>query len=70
VLSGIVEQIVFEGPTVRLTVDVEGTPIKVTSGGLERLSLLNREAMRIRFRFRDVTLVKPEPAAVGATVDQ
>jgi putative spermidine/putrescine transport system ATP-binding protein len=62
VLSGIVDQIVFEGPTVRLVVDVDGTPIKVTSGGLERLSLLNRESMRLRLRLRDVTLVKPEAA--------
>ena len=66
VLSGVVDQIVFEGPTVRLTVDVNGIPLKVTSSGIERLSLLNKESMRIRFRLRDVTLVKPEPATVGA----
>ena len=61
VLSGMVDQIVFEGPTVRLVVDVDGTPIKVTSSGLERLSLLNREAMRLNLRLQDVTLVKPTP---------
>jgi ABC-type Fe3+/spermidine/putrescine transport system ATPase subunit len=63
VLSGVVEQIVFEGPTVRLVVDVDGQPIKITSSGLDRLSLLHREAMRLRLRLQDVTLVKPDPAA-------
>ncbi|HET7055537.1 MAG TPA: TOBE domain-containing protein, partial [Thermomicrobiales bacterium] len=60
ILTGTVDQIVFEGPTVRLTVDVDGTPIKVTSSGLERLSLLNTESMRVRLKLQDVTLVKPE----------
>ena len=60
VISGTVDQIVFEGPTVRMTVDADGTPIEVTASGLERLALLNRESMRIRLRLRDVTLVKAE----------
>jgi ABC-type Fe3+/spermidine/putrescine transport system ATPase subunit len=60
VLSGTVDQIVFEGPTVRLTVDADGTPIELMASGLERLALLNRESMRIRFRLQDVTLVKAE----------
>jgi putative spermidine/putrescine transport system ATP-binding protein len=62
-LEGVVDQIVFEGPTVRLTVDLDGTPVKILSSGLERLSLLNRESMRIRFRLADITLVKPGAAA-------
>jgi ABC-type Fe3+/spermidine/putrescine transport system ATPase subunit len=60
VVSGTVDQIVFEGPTVRLTVDADGTPIELMASGLERLALLNRESMRIRFRLQDVTLVKAE----------
>jgi putative spermidine/putrescine transport system ATP-binding protein/spermidine/putrescine transport system ATP-binding protein len=63
VISGTVDQIVFEGPTVRMTVDADGTPIEVTASGLERLALLNRESMRIRFRLRDVSLVKGEQLA-------
>jgi ABC-type Fe3+/spermidine/putrescine transport system ATPase subunit len=59
-ISGTVDQIVFEGPTVRMTVDAGGTPIEVTASGLERLALLNRESMKIHFRLRDVTLVKAE----------
>jgi ABC-type Fe3+/spermidine/putrescine transport system ATPase subunit len=57
-LTGRVDQIVFEGPTVRLTVDVDGTPVQITAGGLERLELLNQQGMRIRFKFRDLTLVR------------
>jgi putative spermidine/putrescine transport system ATP-binding protein len=57
-LTGTVEQLVFEGPTVRLTALVGGNPIQITSSGLERLELLNRQGMAIRFRFQDVALVK------------
>ena len=65
VLTGIVDQIVFEGPTVRLVVDVDGTPIKVTSSGHERLELLHKESMRVNLRLQDVTLVKPEPGVTA-----
>ncbi len=57
IVTGRVDQIVFEGPTLRLTIDVNGISIEVISGGIERLSLMNREQMQIRFRLRDVTLV-------------
>jgi ABC-type Fe3+/spermidine/putrescine transport system ATPase subunit len=65
VLTGIVDQIVFEGPTVLLVVDVDGTPIKVTSSGHERLELLHKESMRVNLRLQDVTLVKPEPGVTA-----
>jgi hypothetical protein len=65
VLSGTVDQIVFEGPTVRLVVDVDGTEIKVTSSGHERLDLLNKGSMRVNLRLQDVTLVKPEPGTIA-----
>ena len=65
VLSGLVDQIVFEGPTVRLVVDVDGTPIKVTSSGHERLDLLSKGSMRVNLRLQEVTLVRPEQGAAG-----
>jgi putative spermidine/putrescine transport system ATP-binding protein len=65
VLTGTVDQIVFEGPTVRLVVDVDGTPIKVTSSGHERLDLLSKGSMRVNLRLQDVTLVRPEQGAAG-----
>jgi ABC-type Fe3+/spermidine/putrescine transport system ATPase subunit len=61
VFEGLVDQIVFEGPTVRLTLDCEGTPLKVAVGGLERLTLLDVGKKRLRVRPRQVSLVR-EPA--------
>jgi TOBE domain len=61
VFEGLVDQIVFEGPTVRLTLDCDGVPLKVTVGGLERLTLLDVGKKRLRVRPRQVSLVK-EPA--------
>ncbi len=64
-LRGRVEQIVFEGPTVRLLVDVDGTPIKVTAGGIERLTLLDKEHRDVTLRLQDVTVVRDDPNVVA-----
>jgi ABC-type Fe3+/spermidine/putrescine transport system ATPase subunit len=64
-LHGRVEQIVFEGPTVRLLVDVDGTPIKVTAGGIERLTLLDRERRDVALRLQDVTVVRDDPSVTA-----
>ena len=57
-VTGTVEQIVFEGPTVRLTVDVDGTPLNVSASGIERLTLLDKGDKQVTLRFQDVSLVK------------
>jgi len=57
VIEGTIEQIVFEGPVVRLTVDAGGTPIKVNAGGPERLTLLDGGHRKVRLRLRDVSIV-------------
>ena len=59
-VRGRVDQIVFEGPTVRLLVDVEGTPIKVTAGGIERLTLLDKEHRDVTLRLQEVTVVRDD----------
>ena len=59
-VRGRVDQIVFEGPTVRLLVDVEGTPIKVTAGGIERLTLLDKEHRNVTLRLQEVTVVRDD----------
>ena len=56
-VTGTVEQIVFEGPTVRLQVDCEGTPLHVSASGVERLTLLDKGEKRVTLRFHDVSLV-------------
>ncbi len=57
-VTGVVEQIVFEGPTVRLTVDVDGAPLNVSASGIERLTLLDKGEKQVTLRFQDVSLVR------------
>jgi len=61
-VRGRIDQIVFEGPTVRLIVDADGVPIKATAGGLGRLTLLSQEQRDVLLRLHDVTVVRDEPA--------
>ena len=64
-VRGRIEQIVFEGPTVRLIVDAAGTSIKATAGGLERLTLLDKERRDVLLRLQDVTVVRDDPAVAA-----
>ena len=61
-VRGRIDQIVFEGPTVRLIVDADGVPIKATAGGLERLTLLDQERRDVVLRLQEVTVVRDDPA--------
>jgi ABC-type Fe3+/spermidine/putrescine transport system ATPase subunit len=61
-VRGRIDQVVFEGPTVRLIVDVDGVPIKATAGGLGRLTLLDQERRDVTLRLQEVTIVRDEPA--------
>jgi spermidine/putrescine transport system ATP-binding protein len=61
-VTGKVDQIIFEGPTVRLTVDSDGIPLHVIVGGVDRLTLLDKSDRILRLRLRDVSLV-PQSAA-------
>jgi len=63
IVEGAIEQIVFEGPTVRLTVDVNGTPLKINAGGPERLTLLDGGHRKLRLRLRDVSIVPVHTAS-------
>jgi ABC-type Fe3+/spermidine/putrescine transport system ATPase subunit len=64
-VRGRVEQIVFEGPTVRLVVDANGTAIKAIAGGLGRLTLLDKEQRDVILRLQEVTVVRDEPAVAA-----
>jgi ABC-type Fe3+/spermidine/putrescine transport system ATPase subunit len=55
-----VEQIVFEGPTVRMVLDADGTPIKATVSGHGRLTLLDKEQRKVLLRLQDVSVVRDE----------
>jgi ABC-type Fe3+/spermidine/putrescine transport system ATPase subunit len=61
-IRGRIDQIVFEGPTVRLIVDANGVPIKATAGGIGRLTLLAQEQRDVVLRLQEVTVVRDEPA--------
>lgn len=63
VVEGRVDQVVFEGPSVRLTVDADGLPLRVTISGVERLTLLDASHRRLRLRLREVSLVRASAAA-------
>ncbi|CAN5727502.1 ABC transporter ATP-binding protein [soil metagenome] len=58
IVSGTIAQVVFEGPTVRLTVDVGGTPLYVNVSGVQRLTLLDRERQTLRLRLVEPSIVK------------
>jgi len=61
VIDATVEQIVFEGPTVRLNVDASGQLLEVAVGGLERLTLIDAARRSLRLRLREVSLVPANP---------
>ncbi|HET8524346.1 MAG TPA: ABC transporter ATP-binding protein [Thermomicrobiales bacterium] len=65
VVEGTVEQIVFEGPNVLLTLETNGLELKLSVSGVERLTLLDSSHRTLRVRPREVSLVQaaPVPAA-------
>ena len=64
-IRGRIEQIVFEGPTVRILVDAAGTPIRATAGGVERLTLLDKEHRDVMLRLQQVTVVRNDVSAAA-----
>lgn len=66
IVEGTVEQIVFEGPVVRLVVDVAGNPVNVTASGAERLTLLDKESKTLMLRLGDASIVKSEATPLSA----
>jgi ABC-type Fe3+/spermidine/putrescine transport system ATPase subunit len=64
-VRGRIDQIVFEGPTVRLVVDADGLAIKATAGGLRRLTLLAHERREVVLRLQEVTVVRDDPATAA-----
>ncbi len=63
VVEGMIEQIVFEGPTVRVTIDANGFSLKVNVGGVERLTLIEGGRRTVRLKLDEITLVKSTGAA-------
>lgn len=55
-VEGMVEQIIFEGPTAQLRVNVSGQTLRVDVAGSERLKLLDQRGL-IRLGFDEVNLI-------------
>jgi ABC-type Fe3+/spermidine/putrescine transport system ATPase subunit len=56
VVEGIIDRVIFEGPTAQLRVDVDGHELRADVSGTERLTLVQR-AGRVRLGFNDVTVI-------------
>jgi putative spermidine/putrescine transport system ATP-binding protein len=61
IVEGKIEHIVFEGPTVRMTVSVNEVPLEVAVSGIERLTLIDGARRDIRLKLREVSLVPASP---------
>jgi putative spermidine/putrescine transport system ATP-binding protein len=60
VLEGVIDRVIFEGPTAQLRVDVGGREIRADVSGSERLTLVERHG-RVRLGFSDITVI-PAPS--------
>jgi len=56
VVEGVIDRVIFEGPTAQLRVDVGGREIRADVSGGERLTLVERHG-RVRLGFNDLTLI-------------
>jgi ABC-type Fe3+/spermidine/putrescine transport system ATPase subunit len=64
IVEGVIDRVVFEGPTAQLIVDIGGRLLRADIAGQERLTLVQRNG-RVRLGFNDVTLIAA-PAVVAA----
>jgi ABC-type Fe3+/spermidine/putrescine transport system ATPase subunit len=62
VVEGVVDRVIFEGPTAQVRVDVGGRQLRADIGGNRRLSI-GEGAGRIRLGFDDLTLIPAERKA-------
>ncbi|MCC6945579.1 MAG: ABC transporter ATP-binding protein [Thermomicrobiales bacterium] len=62
VLRGKIVQLVFEGPTLRMTIDADGVPLHVSVSGTERLALLDQANASVWVELRNPSVVKNPPA--------
>jgi putative spermidine/putrescine transport system ATP-binding protein len=61
VVEGVIDRVIFEGPTAQLRVDVGGREIRADVSGGERLTLVERHG-RVRLGFNDLTLIPTRPS--------
>jgi ABC-type Fe3+/spermidine/putrescine transport system ATPase subunit len=59
VVEGVIDRVIFEGPTAQLRVDVDGREIRADVTGRERVTLVERHG-RVRLGFNELTVI-PAP---------
>jgi ABC-type Fe3+/spermidine/putrescine transport system ATPase subunit len=70
VVEGVIDRVIFEGPTAQLRVDVQGREIRADVSGGQRVTLVERHG-RVRLGFSDVTLIRaPRAEATPLDTDQ
>ena len=62
VVEGVVDRVIFEGPTAQLRVNLGGREIRADVTGNRRLTV-GQDAGRIVLAFDDLTLIPAEPTA-------
>ena len=67
VIRGQIVQLIFEGPTLRMTINAEGQPLQISVGGTERLALLDQADKSVWVELRNPTVVRnrESPTAVA-----
>jgi ABC-type Fe3+/spermidine/putrescine transport system ATPase subunit len=65
VVEGVIDRVIFEGPTAQLRVDVGGHELRADVSGNERLTLVQREG-RVRLGFDDVTVIPTDSTMPGS----
>jgi ABC-type Fe3+/spermidine/putrescine transport system ATPase subunit len=65
VVEGVIDRVIFEGPTAQLRVDVGGHELRADVSGNERLTLVQREG-RVRLGFDDVTVIPTDSTMTGS----
>jgi putative spermidine/putrescine transport system ATP-binding protein len=56
VVEGVIDRVIFEGPTAQLRVDVAGRSFRADVSGGQRLTLIQRHG-QVRLGFNDITLI-------------
>ncbi len=63
VMRGKIVQLIFEGPTLRMTIDADGLPLHVSVSGTERLELLDQADKSVWVELRNPSVVRnPQPS--------
>ena len=67
-VEGVIDRVIFEGPTAQLRVDVGGRELRVDVSGDQRLTLVQREG-RVRLAFDHLTIIAAPAGSARSQVE-